>query len=183
MMEDQARRWGSLFGGLVLIGLGVLFLVGQLLGTDVSRWLGPIVVLAIGLGFFAGMVAAGRQAGGLAIPGAMFTILGLELLYVTAFNHGLFMSYGFALFAPGGVGVGLFIFSWWSQKPELLIPARILMLIGAVLFLVFGTFFELIASLTGTLSPGRFLWPVMLILIGLLLLFGRSVWYFIFPRR
>lgn len=182
-MEVEARRWGSLVGGLLLIGLGALFLVGQFVGADVARWLGPLTVIAFGLGFFAGMLAAGRQAGGLAIPGAMFTILGLELVYVAAFGHSTFMAYGLALFAPGGVGVGLLIFSWWSGKPELLIPARILLFIGAALFLVFGTFFELAASLTGVVSPGRFLWPVMLIVLGLLLLFGRALWALIFTRR
>jgi hypothetical protein len=174
MNGNRISGSGTIIGGLLLIGLGMLFLLGQFLGFDVWHYLWPLFILGFGLLFFAGMVAGGKEAGGLAIPGSLFTILGLLFLYQNTFAHWASWAYAWALLAPTGVGIGLMIFARWSDKPSLYGPGWLLVIIGLAIFLVMGAFFELAVGLAGYASPGRFLWPVLLILIGLFLLFRRS---------
>ncbi len=175
MDQNRTGNSGPLIGGLLLIGLGVLFLLGQFIGFDVWRYLWPLFIIGFGLLFFAGMVAGGKAAGGLAIPGSIITILGLIFMYQTVSNHWASWAYVWALLAPTGVGIGLMIFGRWSDKPELYQPGWWLMIIGLGIFLVMGAFFELVIGFAGYQTPGRVLWPVVLILLGLLLLFRRSL--------
>jgi hypothetical protein len=74
-----------------------------------------------------------------------------------------------------GVGVGLFIFGSRSEIPEVRAAGRVVITVGMVLFFVFGAIFELGASLFGMRSPGGLIWPILLILAGLYVLFGRIV--------
>jgi hypothetical protein len=69
----------------------------------------------------------------------------------------------------------LYIFGRWSDKPEVRRAGVIVTAIGLIIFLVAGAFFELIFSLTGLVTPGRFVWPLLLILLGVFLLFGRGL--------
>ncbi len=166
---------GRLVVGLLLVVLGLLFFLEQLIRIPVWQYGWPLLVIAAGLLFFIGMVTTGRDAGGLAIPGSMFVILGLVLLYQNTFNHWGSWAYIWSLVAPGGVGVGLYIYGWWSDRPTLRQVGIVLMVIGLAIFLVLGAFFELLASLLGIITPGRFLWPVAMIVIGGFLLFGRAL--------
>jgi hypothetical protein len=175
-MKDKMRVRGSTIGGVFLIGLGILFLAGQFLGLDVWRYLWPFFIIGFGLLFFAGMLAAGRgsDAGALAIPGSLFVMLGLIFLYQTIFNHWASWAYIWSLLAPTSIGIGLLIYAWWSNRPQLRQTGLILVTIGVIIFVVLGGFFELIIGFAGIQTPGRILWPVMLILLGILLLVGRS---------
>jgi hypothetical protein len=73
------------------------------------------------------------------------------------------------------VGVGLVIFSWWSDKPDLKRPGYTLILIGLILFFAFGAFFELLFGAFGSGFSGSLILPLALIGFGVLLLFGRFI--------
>lgn len=166
---------GGLIGGVLLILLGVLFFIGNLFRLDLGSAMGPVFVIAFGAIFFAGMIAGGKSAGGLAIPGSMFVMLGLTFLAQTFLGNWESWAYAWALFAVCGVGIGLVIFSWWSDKPNLKRPGYTLILIGVILFFAFGVFFETLFGAFGfgvTASP---ILPIALISLGVLLLVGRMV--------
>jgi hypothetical protein len=125
--------------------------------------------------FFVGMFLGGKNVGGLAIPGSMFVILGLTMLAQSVFANWTSWSYTWAMFAPAGVGVGLVIFSWWSDKPNLKRPGYTLIAIGLGIFLVFGTFFEAMFGLFGYNMSGSVVLSLALIGLGVVVLFGRFI--------
>jgi hypothetical protein len=177
---------GNAIGGLFLIGVGVLLLVGQFLSGNVWHYLWPFFIIGLGMLFFAGMIIGGRRtdSGSLAIPGSIISILGLIFLYQVIFDHWSSWAYIWSLMAPTGVGIGLIIFGWWSERPQLYRPGLILIVIGLCIFVIMGGFFELILGLAGVHTPGRIIWPLMLILLGIFLaLRGGLQWLGIFDNR
>ncbi len=178
-MDNSGSKSGRMIGGIILIGIGVLALLGSMFTFDVWHYIWPFFIIGFGLAFFAGMVAGGKSTGALAIPGTIFTITGLLLFWQNVFNYYQSWAYAWALVAPMGVGIGLFIFSRWSDKPELLQPARVLVTIGLILFIVGGAFFELTAGILSFTRAGNIVGPLLLIGLGILLLFGRGLsWLF-----
>jgi hypothetical protein len=171
-MEGK-NRWG-IWGGVILIGLGLVFLLGSIFRINIWGFLWPFIILAAGAMFFAGMAAGGRSTGALAIPGSIITTIGLILLVQNIFGIWATWSYAWGLIISG-VGVGLLIFSSWSGIPELRYVGRIVIMVGLALFFIFGIFFELGAALLGMRSPGGLFWPVLLILAGLYVLVGRPL--------
>lgn len=165
--------WG-LWAGATLILLGLIFLLGQFLDINLMRYLWPLVIIAVGTTFFAGMFAGGRSLGALAVPGSIITTIGLILFFQNLFGLWATWAYAWALIISG-VGVGLMIFGYWSQIPDLGRAGRVVATVGVVLFFVFGLFFELGASLLGLRSPGGIVWAVLLILAGLYVIFGRML--------
>ncbi len=179
-MTTQNTRTGGLIFGLILIAFGILFLLDQLFRIAVIHYTWPLIIVGIGALFFAGMFTREREAGGLAIPGTMIVMLGLIFLYQVFTGHWSSWAYSWALIAPTGTGIGLIIYGWWSDRPALRQVGGIVTLVGLVIFLVLGAFFELMTSLFGFVTPGRFLWPVVMIVIGVLLLFGKR-WLRLMP--
>ncbi len=169
---ERKSTWGF-WVGVALIGLGILFILGQILRFDVMHFLWPFFILGMGAAFFIGMAAGGRSLGALAVPGSVLTTLGLILLFQNLFGLWATWSYAWALLICG-TGVGLMIFGSQSQSPDLSRAGRAVAGVGLVLFFVFGLFFELGASLLGLRSPGGIFWPLALILVGLYALFGRT---------
>lgn len=159
-------------GGVILILLGVLFFATNWLQVSVT---GPLFVIAFGAMFFVGMVLGGKNVGGLAIPGSMFVMLGLILFAQSVLEHYESWAYAWTLFAVTGVGIGLVIFSWWSDKPQLKRPGYTLILIGVILFFVFGAFFEMLFGLFDSNISGSFVLPLALIALGVLMLLGRFI--------
>jgi LiaI-LiaF-like transmembrane region len=178
-MNNSTSNIGGKIGGLILIGVGLLALLGQFLRFDVWHYLWPLFFVGLGLLFFVGMFVGGKEAGGLAIPGTILTTLGLLFTYQNLFNHWESWAYAWALVAPTSVGVGLLIFARWSDKPNLYQPGKALITIGLIFFVVMGAFFELMLAWSGAVTPGRFLWPLLLIVLGVVLLFsGVFRWIF-----
>lgn len=157
------ETWGRLVAGLVLIALGVLFLFGQYFRSTFWEYMWPLAIIAVGGMFFIGMLAGGRQAGGLAIPGSIITMIGLIFLYMTTFGNWEAWSYAWALI-PTAVGIGMTINGLWSGEQKLRRDGINTMGVGLVLFVAFGTFFEVVVGFhTGI---GTVLWPVGLIAVG-----------------
>lgn len=165
---------GNLGIGLVLIVLGLVFLAAQLLSADIWANLWPFLIIVVGLAFFVGMVLGGRSAGPLAVPGSIVTTVGLILLYQWTTGHWESWSYAWALIIVA-VGVGLMIGGTWSGKQKDVEAGMRTAGIGAVLFVVFGAFFELILKISGGWAIGQVFWPLLLIAMGVYLLWGRAI--------
>lgn len=169
---SRNNAWG-IWAGAALIVMGLLFMLGQVFRLNIMGFIWPLFILAVGALFFIGMSTGGRGAGALAVPGSVIATIGLILFIQNLFNIWSTWTYAWALIIAGA-GVGLVIFGSWSQLPDLRRAGRVVISIGLVLFFVFGVFFELLASLLGHGSLGGIFWAVMLILLGVYVLLGRT---------
>jgi hypothetical protein len=163
-MDKKRNGW---IGGLLLIGIGVLFLLNQFFDMPGLENLAIFFVLGLGIFFLAWGVIA-REAG-LMIPGGILTGIGLGIALVAGpfqfddgnLSGGVFMG----AFALGWVLITLFtaLFTdethWWP-----LIPAAVFALISGAL-LIQGPFVVALEWL------GK-LWPLALIIGGIAVLFG-----------
>jgi len=170
---ERKNVWG-LWAGVTLMVIGSLFLMDQFVSVDVMRYSWPLFILAGGAIFFVLMFAGGRAMGAMAVPGSVIITVGLILFVQNLFNLWTTWSYAWALIIAGA-GVGLIIFGGWNGLPDLRRAGRVVAAVGLVMFLVFGLFFELVTSLLGVRSPDSIFWPVVLILMGLYVLFGRAL--------
>jgi hypothetical protein len=157
-----------------LIGLGLVFLLGQFLRVNVWGFIWPFFIIAVGLTFFAGMLAGGRATGPLALPGSILTTIGLILFVQNTFGIWGTWAYAWGLIIAA-VGIGLVLFGRQSNVAELRQVGRVVLVIGLALFFVFGLLFEVGAALFGGRSLGGVLWPLALILAGLYFLVGRPL--------
>ncbi|MCA9932190.1 MAG: hypothetical protein KC419_27085 [Anaerolineales bacterium] len=164
----MTKKRNDLAGGIVLIGLGLLFLVGRIVNLD--NW-GLLFLPALGAIFMIWGILA--REGGLMIPGGIisgigwgsYLIAGPWALDSALDDGGLFMI----VFGIGFMSITLFslIFAhethWWA-----LIPGGIISGIGAAI--MFGGVFMQALELLGTY------WPVILILVGIYVIFqaGRG---------
>ena len=69
------------------------------------------------------------------------------------------------------VGLGLFIMGWYGEDANQRASGMRVMKIGAILFVIFGIFFE---SIFNSWSFSRFIFPVALILVGGYLVLSRA---------
>jgi hypothetical protein len=77
-MITSRHNIGSIVGGTLLIAFGVLALMTQLFGGfDFWHFFWPLIIVGIGCTFFAAMIAGGKSAAGLAIPGSILSSIGL----------------------------------------------------------------------------------------------------------
>lgn len=173
MSDRNLQGRTNLLFGILLVGLGALFLLGQIFGFNLAGYLWPFFIIVPGLLFFLGMVLGGKPAGPLAIPGSIVTTVGLLLLYQSITGHWESWAYAWTLIFPTSVGVGLTINGIWSDIPDLKETGSRWITAGVVIFLMGGIFFELILNVSGGLI-GNILWPGMLILLGIYLLARRA---------
>lgn len=173
MSNHQSRSRGSLVIGIVLAGLGAIFLLGQLFDVNLGRFLWPFFIIIPGMMFFAGMVLGGKSTGPLAIPGSIVTMVGILLLYQSIFNHFESWAYAWSLIFPTAIGIGLMINGAWSENDRLLNVGLRWAGIGVAIFLVLGVFFELILNISGT-TLGSIVWPLALIAFGAYMLIRQG---------
>jgi hypothetical protein len=172
-MNTQRSNIGALVGGTLLIGFGLLALFGQLF-RDFRFWsyLWPFAVIGCGVLFFIGMFAGGKSMAALAIPGSIITVSGLMLFFQNLTSHWATWSYGWTV-TLASVGLGIFIMGAYQGDEQRKRSGLKVMKVAAVLFIVFGVFFEMILSISG-LTAGRYTFPVLLILLGGYLVLSRS---------
>ena len=169
MAEQYGRtRAGGLIG-LILLGLGMVFLMGQVFDISLIDFLWPFFVLVPGLLFFVGMVLGGKKAGALAIPGSIVSMVGLLLMYQNTFNHYESWAYAWALVFPTAIGIGLAIYGAWSDIPKLLDNGFKWISAGLIAFVLGGIFFELILGISSNVLP-NIVWPGLLIALGVYVL-------------
>jgi hypothetical protein len=154
--------------GVLLMGLGGIFLIAQMLGGNFWAYFWPYPIIATGLAFLAAMVNRGRGAGGLAIPGSIITTVGLILFLQNSFGWWESWAFAWTLIVIS-VGVGIFIMGYWDSKENLQRVGLLIAGIGAALLFLFGTFFGLGFSFLGFRFAARVIWPLMLIGVGAIL--------------
>lgn len=170
--REHDERSG-LVGGAILVALGMTFLFQRTIHLDFNivglAW--PFFIIGPGLLLFTLMILGGRGAGSLAIPASVVTTIGLILLGQSIFDYYESWAYVWALI-PTAVGVGMAIGGFWDGKRQLVRVGLGMVSGGLTMFLIFGSFFELFIFGRGHL--GAYVWPVVLIAVGLALLLGRS---------
>jgi hypothetical protein len=172
-MITQRRNIGGLVGGSILIGLGVLFLLAQFFNFMAWQFLWPFIVIGAGGLFFVGMLAGGKSAAGLAIPGAIISVIGLMLLYQNLTGHWASWSYGWTIILVA-VGLGILIMGAWTGNAQQRQSGLRVVGIGVVMFVIFGAFFEFLLSGFGGSALRQVFFPVLLILLGLYLVIKRT---------
>jgi hypothetical protein len=107
---------------------------------------------------------------GLAIPGSIFTAIGLMLFLQNLFGHWESWAYGWTVILIA-VGVGIWIMGWYTDSHAQRESGLRVVKIGAVMFLIFGGFFEMIFN---SFAFSEYILPVALILLGAYLLLNRA---------
>jgi hypothetical protein len=155
----------------VLIALGLLTLAGQVFrGFNFWGTIWPFFVIGFGALFFVGMFAGGKSSAGLAIPGSIITSIGLMLFLQNLFGHWESWAYGWTVIIMS-VGLGIFIMGWYTDDSSQRQNGLGVIKIGAILFVIFGGFFEMIFN---SFSFSKYLLPLVLILLGIYLVVARS---------
>ncbi len=157
-MADKNHR--SIVPGLVLLGLGIIFLLNNFEILDFSWgtfW--AYMILVMGVIFWIGFIAD-RGKDGFIMPGTIFIVIGLIFIYCSRYGWGA-MEYlwPFFILAPA---LGLYAMYFLGKHDRgILIPAGILAVIGLIFLLQSYRWI-------------RYLWPFVLIITGVLLLLKRS---------
>ena len=171
-MSTNRSNTGSLIAGAALIVFGLLALAGQLFkGFNFWGVIWPFFIVGVGVLFFIGMYTGGKPAAGLAIPGSIFTFVGLMLFLQNLTGHWESWSYGWTVILMA-VGLGIYIMGRFTENPGQRESGSRLIKIGAILFVVFGGFFEMIFN---SFAFSKFLFPVALIVLGIYLVLRRSI--------
>src|SRR5919109_226778 len=144
-MQTNRSNAGTLIAGAILIVFGLLALAGQVLPSIDWGAIWPLVIIGLGSLFFVAMVAVGKQAAALAIPGSIISGIGLILLYQNITGHWESMSYFWALIILF-VGLGIYIMGWYGGDANQKRSGFGVMKVGFILFIIFGAFFELLFS-------------------------------------
>jgi len=165
---------GAIVAGSVLIFFGMLTLFGQMFrGLHLMNYLWPVSIIGLGGLFFLGMFLGGKSVAGLAIPGSILSVLGLMMFYQNLSGHWESWAYGWTVILMA-VGLGIFIMGLWSQDEDSRKNGLNVLKIGAILFFIFGAFFEVLifSSLPPVVRNVAF--PLVLIALGIFLVLFRS---------
>lgn len=165
--QDQGRT----IAGVLLIGLGGLFLLGQVTGANIFGLGWPLFVLIPGAIFLALALRSGdNNTVGFIFPGIIVTGTGLILTYQNITNHWESWAYIWALY-PVMVGMALRYFGHHTQKTEPTQVGRMMMIGGLIAFIGLGALFELFIFNgvgLGIIAP---MIPLVMIGSGLFMLF------------
>jgi hypothetical protein len=169
--ESRQDRGGLIFGGILIV-LGVLFLAERAFGVQFGRFGWPLFVIVPGVLLMAASLAAGgREGSGLAVAGAITTVVGLVLAVQNATGLWATWAYAWALVGPGATGLGLIFYGVLKRQPDLVSNGIRSLGSGLALFAAFGLFFEGVIGLSGEpFLLGSDLLPIALIGLGVVLL-------------
>jgi hypothetical protein len=166
-----ARGGGSSMAlGIVLVVVGLFALGVVVFGIDLTQYGWPLFVIIPGLTLLVvGFVGGGVGA---SVPGGIVTMLGLVLAYQSSSGDWASWAFAWALVAPGGVGLGLYLQALRDRDPVMLQRGRTLIFIAALIFMIGFVFFESILGISGTDYGifGKAALPGLLIVIGIILL-------------
>jgi hypothetical protein len=168
-MQTNRSNVGTLIAGAILIGFGLLALARNFFPVFDWGFIWPFAVIGFGALFFVAMVAVGKQAAALAIPGSIISGIGLILLFQNITGRWESMSYFWTLIIMF-VGMGIYIMGWYGGDVNQKRSGFGLMKVGFILFIIFGAFFEILIFS----SFNNMIFPVLLILLGVYLVLSRS---------
>src|ERR1700676_2306951 len=167
----RARSGGSSMAlGVVLVVVGLFALGVVVFGIDLTQYGWPLFVIIPGLTLLVvGFLGGGAGA---SVPGGIVTTLGLVLAYQSSTGDWASWAFAWALIAPGGVGLGLYLQALRDRDPAMLRQGRILMFVAALIFMIGFVFFESILGISGMDYGifGKAALPALLIVIGIILL-------------
>ncbi len=158
------KNRSSIIGGLILIFVGGLFLLLQIFPGLAEQFnptlIWPLIIVAVGAFF---LLAAVLGAPPLAVPGAIITGIGSLLYYQNLSGDWDSWSFVWALI-PGFVGLGLILMGLLDRENRKAIRSGLwLVVISLGLFVVFAGFLSELSFL------GE-LWPLLLIVVGIWIL-------------
>ncbi|MBN1286520.1 MAG: hypothetical protein JXB47_14065 [Anaerolineae bacterium] len=154
MQKNQMS--GRVVAGVILIGLGVLFLLGTL---GLSVWgLWPFFIILPGALMLVPALTGDGKSAGLAVPGAVVTGTGLILLYQSITGNWGSWLYIWTLY-PAFFGFGMWVTGRNSGDAQAQRAGKTAMFVGIAGFVLFG------------LCAGGFgWWPLVIIGIGVWML-------------
>lgn len=159
------RRRSTLAGGLLLILLGAWFLALQLV-PGLRGWLNIEVtwpLFVVGTGVLLLIIALVTAVPGLAVPAFIVGGIGVLLYWMNATGGWVTWSYAWALI-PSFVGLGVLVAGLLEGRTRKAVSeGGWLILIGLVLFVVFGSIF-------GGLNWLGPYWPLLVVGFGLLIM-------------
>jgi hypothetical protein len=177
----ERRATGSLVLGLLLVLVGIAYLVGQYVPrpsfqVDLGHYGWPLFVIIPGLALMA-IGATNRGASGLCIPGAIIIVTGLVLAIQNTFDLYATWAYAWALVAPGGVGIGLWVQGLVTGSPGQRAAGLRTTGTGLAIFLVGAAFFEGVIHISGRElgAVGQLILPALLVAVGVWLLIRRGL--------
>jgi len=167
-MQTNRSNVGTLIVGAILIGFGLLSLIGNVFRSFDWGFLWPFIVIGFGGLFLIAMFATGKNGAAFAIPGSIMSGIGLVLLFQNITHHWESMSYFWTLIITF-VGVGIYLMGWYAEDVNQKHAGLRVIKVGVIMFIIFGTFFEMIFS-----SFSNIVFPVLLIALGAYLVVTRS---------
>jgi hypothetical protein len=145
----------GIVAGLILVIVGSLFLLGRVVDITIGPHAWPLWIIVPGIAMVAGSLMIPPRGGlGLAIPGAIVTMVGLVLWVQEAYGLYATWAYAWALVAPTGPGLGMLAYGLARGDRELTGDGLRMTLVGLGLFLGFALFFEGVIGLSGERVAG-----------------------------
>jgi hypothetical protein len=157
---NRAKRGGAA-AGVVLVLLGAWFMVVQFVPWFEGWFSWPMIIVGVGAVLLVFGLLAGEP--GMAVPACVVGGVGALLYWQNATENWDSWAYAWALI-PGFVGAGTVLSGILGRDGGQVRGGAWLLVISAILYVVFGSFFGALGFL------GKY-WPVLLILLGLLALF------------
>ncbi len=171
----MAQTQRNTFGAILLIGLGILFLVGQVFNINFWSIVGfswPVLILIPGVVFLGLAFSGSRKMAGFAYPGTIITGTGAILWYQNMTGNWDSWAYAWTLY-PALVGLAMIFAGRRNADEKAVNVGNGLVKYSTIAFVAAAAFFELlIFGGNGALTS----WIIPLALIaggGYLLLTGR----------
>jgi hypothetical protein len=161
-MEQKQRS--NLTAGILMILVGAYFLATRIF-PDLMDWTvltfdWPLIIIGVGaLLLFIGLLTGTAE---MAVPASILAGIGSLLYWQNATGKWESWTYVWTLI-PGFVGFGVLLSGVVKGQRDTIYDGGRTMLVSLILFAIFG-------SLLGAFKELGFLWPAVLILLGLVLL-------------
>ena len=131
------------------------------------------IIIGFGALFFVGMFLLGKSFAWMAIPGSIIAANGLMLFLQNLTGRWETWSYSWTVILMS-IGVGIYIMGAWQGDASRRRSGLKLLEVGAVLFVIFGAFFEILFSLGAPEGLRGYVFPVALLALGMYLIVKRS---------
>ncbi len=178
-MERSTPGGQALVMGVILILVGAIYLAIELIPRlkeiDVAHYGWPLFVILPGL-ILIGIAGGIPEASGLCVPGGIVIMAGLVLLVQNIFDLFATATYTWALVAPGGVGMGMWLQGMVDESPGLRVTGAQTLGSGFIVFLLSALFFETV-HVSGVTFPLllRLLLGIAIMVVGIVVVVRRSV--------